>query len=347
MRNVIISIIEQSRYYPSGDNAQPFEFKISDNQLEIKHVEERAVHAFNPNNISSKLTLGLLLESIAIAANQYQLSFKCEISSNQVDANLTFFKNELLKQDPLCIYQKSRITDRRPYNMEIDLEPIKNLISADDKIQPKNVYLQKNNLEKELVNFFVKADNIMCTWKKAFFNIAKYIRFDKSDILKIGLSPENLGLNKADVLAIKLLTHFPFLFDIFNKLGFLTLSGKKHTLRLLHCSPAFLLVSMNENDLTQAGRQIMRIWILLCANGYSLQPLSASVLAPYTYYSGNADSFPFKFKSFYEVNKNYLKSIFGVDNSQQPIFLFRIGKVQTSFPENMKISRLDVDKLVS
>ncbi|MCB0391190.1 MAG: hypothetical protein KDD58_07860 [Bdellovibrionales bacterium] len=348
MKDLILKIIDESRFYPSGDNAQPFNFKIEDQLLYIKHCENRALHAFNPHNVSSKITLGCLLEAIKISASKYNLSFNLELMNDNLDAKLIFSKNNHISPDSLSHSVHLRKTDRRPYNLNCNLQEIEQIIYSEDHLLKSSVSILENKNLASLKSYLIEADKIIWTWSRAFRDIGKTIKFDSKGIIKIGLSTQNLGLKSSEIFATKILVKFPLIYKILNKIGLMSLISKTNTLKSFNSSPAFLLVSMKSNeDLIQAGRNIYRVWTLLCANGYSLQPMSAAVLTPYCYKIGVATEFPQYFKDFYEENINTLANIFHLDKSQVPIFLFRIGKVETVMPKQMEISRIDIEDLIA
>ncbi|MCB0355989.1 MAG: hypothetical protein KDD40_03225 [Bdellovibrionales bacterium] len=347
MRNVICEILEKCRFYPSGDNCQPFNFKIHDDSLEIIHVEDRAAHSFNPKNISSKLTLGFLLEAISIVASEYQLQYFVDIKENGVDATINFFPVKNLITDPLSPYVKNRITDRRLYDTELNWQHLKNLIYNNNALQPKNIYLLKNEQQTELKDYLIEADKIVWLWSQAFFDITKMIKFNEQSIVKLGLSPKNIGLKPSDVLATKIMVRFRPLYYILKTLGFLSVVSKNNTLKTLDHSPAFILITLRNKDLASTGRDIYRLWTLLCAQGYSLQPMSAAVLPPYCFFNGAGNDIPTKFQDFYAEHQWTLNKLFKVNKSQTPIFMFRVGRVNQSFPPENSISRLDLKDLAA
>jgi len=82
--NIAEQVIDYARWAPSGDNTQPWLFKLlSKHQFIIEATDTRAHCMYDLDGHSSHLAHGILLETIDIAANQ--LSYEVDFSIN--DAN--------------------------------------------------------------------------------------------------------------------------------------------------------------------------------------------------------------------------------------------------------------------
>jgi hypothetical protein len=63
----IQEIVAQAMFSPSGDNSQPWIFQWDGTTLNVIHQESRASHPLNPAGIASMISVGCVLETIAIA----------------------------------------------------------------------------------------------------------------------------------------------------------------------------------------------------------------------------------------------------------------------------------------
>ncbi|MFC3374318.1 nitroreductase family protein [Rugamonas sp. CCM 8940] len=68
-------ILELARWAPSGDNSQPWRFEIIDARRLVVHGHDtRAYCVYDLDGHPSQMSLGALLETMALAAGTYQLS---------------------------------------------------------------------------------------------------------------------------------------------------------------------------------------------------------------------------------------------------------------------------------
>ena len=125
MREKILKLLDDARWYPSGDNAQPFDFVIGRDEFSVHHVKERGKHVFNIKNSSSMMALGALLELLEIAASRMKLRLDVEIMPSQLDARVHVVEDETIAIDNLAAKAHLRLTDRRPYNLDIDMPALK------------------------------------------------------------------------------------------------------------------------------------------------------------------------------------------------------------------------------
>ncbi|KAB8045442.1 molybdopterin biosynthesis protein MoeY [Janthinobacterium aquaticum] len=115
---VLASILEQARWAPSGDNTQPWRFEIVGPRRVVVHGFDTRSHCvYDLDGHPSQLSLGALLESMALAASSHGLHMEAQRRTGLPDATPTFELRFVdapgLIPDPLAAYLLARSVQRR------------------------------------------------------------------------------------------------------------------------------------------------------------------------------------------------------------------------------------------
>lgn len=117
--SVMWQILDLARWAPSGDNTQPWRFEIVDDLHVVVHGFDTRDHCvYDLNGHPSQLSLGALLETMAIAASGHGLAMHAERRASLPDTTPTFdvrFEASASVQiDPLVSSITKRSVQRRP-----------------------------------------------------------------------------------------------------------------------------------------------------------------------------------------------------------------------------------------
>jgi nitroreductase len=112
------AILEQARWAPSGDNTQPWRFEIAGPREVVVHgFDTRAHCVYDLDGHPSQLSLGALLESMALAASSYGLRMEARRRGGMPDTVPTFDVRLVdvpdLPPDPLAAFLPRRSVQRR------------------------------------------------------------------------------------------------------------------------------------------------------------------------------------------------------------------------------------------
>ncbi len=112
-------ILNMARWAPSGDNSQPWRFKIiSDDCFEIHAQLDTGLSVYNyGDGEPTWLALGMLQETADLAAGEegYSLSWEQNISENSAVFTAKMLPSDMAMQDMLSRQIPIRSVDRRPY----------------------------------------------------------------------------------------------------------------------------------------------------------------------------------------------------------------------------------------
>ncbi|MBA3598069.1 MAG: nitroreductase family protein [Methylibium sp.] len=117
-RTTLKRILDIARWAPSGDNTQPWRFEIVDSNSVVVHgFDTRQDCVYDLQGRASQLSIGALLETIAIAASTYGLRVDAQRRGDAPDAQPTFdvkFSTDTeIMEDPLVPFITERSVQRR------------------------------------------------------------------------------------------------------------------------------------------------------------------------------------------------------------------------------------------
>jgi nitroreductase len=111
-------ILELARWAPSGDNTQPWRFEILDARRLVVHGHDTRDHCvYDLDGHPSQISIGALLETMAIAASTFQLKMRAmrhlESPDNRPTISVEFAPAPGLEPDPLADAILPRSVQRR------------------------------------------------------------------------------------------------------------------------------------------------------------------------------------------------------------------------------------------
>jgi nitroreductase len=112
-------ILELARWAPSGDNTQPWRFEILDARRLVVHGRDTRDHCvYDLDGHPSQISLGALLETMAIAASTFGLAMRATRHLEAPEARPTFAVDFVAapghEADPLADFILPRSVQRRP-----------------------------------------------------------------------------------------------------------------------------------------------------------------------------------------------------------------------------------------
>ncbi|MDN2709290.1 nitroreductase family protein [Janthinobacterium sp. SUN118] len=115
---ILENILDQARWAPSGDNTQPWRFEIVEARHVVVHGFDTRSHCvYDLDGHPSQLSLGALLESLALAASSHGLRMEARRRLSMPDTLPTFDVHLLdspgMLPDPLAAFLPRRSVQRR------------------------------------------------------------------------------------------------------------------------------------------------------------------------------------------------------------------------------------------
>ena len=278
----IADILQLARWAPSGDNTQPWRFEIIDERHLVIHAFDTRDHCvYDLDGHPSQISLGALLETLAIAASAHGMRADFRRCPESQDAHPDYFVELLsdgqLLTDPLLPHIKHRSVHRRPLHTIPLTEPQKQALqSAVGKFYTVRWFeggAQRWRLAKLMFDnaklrltlpeaYRVHRDII--EWKARFSE-------DKVPDQALGLDAVTLKLMRWVMVSWQRVNFFNTYFagHLVPRLEMDLLPGllcAAHFVILAHKAPATI------DDYVAAGRAVQRFWLTATSLGLGLQP---------------------------------------------------------------------------
>lgn len=353
-KKIISEIVRLANQVPTGDNCQPFRFKWDGKKLEISVINTIARHHYNFKNCAVLFSLGMLLESINIASKHFQLetSSTLNLTENPESsecATLHFKKHPSVERDNLFDAIDKRVTDRRRYQGgKFETAFNEQLNEETERFARSNAYLS-DQVDKELFDYIAACDSYSWLTQEAHQDIFGWIRYSSKETeqTRDGMPWESLAISYLDSRLLKISQNYKVA-KLIIKLGGLS-KMKKMTKKLIDSSAGLCCVttkSMNLEDLTEAGRLTMRLWLLLTKMEWGVQPLALNSLFVFSFMlEPDSKHFNLDFHDLFNSGHSVLRSAFSIPENEYPCWVFRTG-FSPAYPDKMRTPRLPVERIL-
>jgi sulfur-carrier protein adenylyltransferase/sulfurtransferase len=332
----ISQIAQRALRSPSGDNCQPWRLGWrglggSGLEIDIHHDEKRGRHSLNVHNHASYLALGMLLESVRIAASDFGLSTSWVTPLEGGDlghwATLRLVPEELAP-DPLGPALTRRWTERRPFRKGTLDDALRTACLA-EVARFGSARLRFGSLEGELREYLVQAETLVWShpnWQRDLMAWIRFSRREEQSTLD-GMPWRTLGINRAVSWVLKACRNYKVQ-QIMNRLGFLSTARRQVAQQLDSASALFALTTRGEGPeaLVEVGAAAQRVWLRLNQSGFGVQPLTLSSLLPYSLRSGAPEAAPSpRAEQVLRRGTRILPAAFGLAADEQVVWVFRTG----------------------
>ncbi len=347
-KDAIQKILEAGAQAPSGDNSQPWKFKISNNTVFVYNIPDRDNPILNIHQSGSYVAHGGLVENIAIAAEAMGYESIITPFPDGDDKDVT----ARIKLTPAMPAQNSlftaiwdRHTNRKRYqekfltesqrdeilNMptEMGLESAVRMILIEDKEKRIIVGKAVASIEKVIL----ENQNLH---RLLFKDVVWDDKEEKRECA--GLYINTMEFNALQKLLFRFARHWK-LMKIGIAIGFPKLivndDSKKYA-----SGAAIVIATMKDNSPLSyftAGRVFQRSWLNITSWGLALQPITALFFAKQRLLSGDVSTFSSEHAKIIEENYEIVRDIFGV--GQETIAM--LGRIGYSAPASARSSRKD------
>ncbi len=354
-------LLEKCLNYVSGDNAQPFRFKItSTNEFEIYHDTNVAKHRLNSTHMASFIGLGTLLELVSLQALNSGYEIKIESFLQQsvpVDGVIKWAKIELVKSEELISTEEKKLlgaisqrcVNRCQYSQEeLSKECVQWLVLEASK-NSNLIFNFEHKLSPEFENIVLEIEEEAWRDLETANDVLKWIRFGKrsAELTRDGLVWESLGLSIFQKPFLRLLCKYPALYKILAKAG-ATKENRNSLKKLIQHSGGFGWFSLAKHSpelAVEAGRTIFRLWLHLTDQGYSYQPMTLVALPAFSHnFKKLPSNWPPKLSSLYTKAIEIFRRDTKIDPRFTSIWGFRTGKAE-ALPENARSLRKYIDSV--
>lgn len=334
MNEDIIKIIKAGTMAPSGDNCQPWMFKIDKEIIEIYNVPERDQSLYNFRQNASMIAFGAVLENMNIMAND--LGFNLQISLLPDVNNVNLVARCILKtasekiNDYLVNSIYKRVTNRKPYrNTLLNKEQVDNILLSTKELNGCDIKMVCDQEEKKSLAKFLSNNEKVVLENQGLHNfLFDHIRWSEEEERqkKDGFYIKTLELGVPETFAFKLLRYWSIA-KFLNKFGIASKVASENAKIYKHSAAfiAFVMPDNNSENFIAAGRLMQRTWLKITSMNMSGQLLTGVTFIHQRILANAVDMFTDEQIKLIENSYKEVEKKFGI-NSGTIALILRIGE---------------------
>lgn len=342
MENHLKQIFEAALRSPSGDNCQPFRFKVIDsNTIQIFHVYAVAKHFFNSNQFASLIALGSVIETIFIEARGLgyipTVDLTADLGSHldQMSwATIKLTKTSMPLTESLIGAFETRWTNRAKFRNDLlPLNVIENCKKQASLGSTEIELFYEKPSNKEFIRYLQLTEFVIWAHQAAANDLLKMLRFPgrkENDKPVDGIASHELGITSIETLIMRLLHNYPSLLRVLFFFGFKPIACHV-TKKNYSKSGGIIAFSTKSNTnlkkvAVETGRAAMRVWLYLNQQGYVLQPLTGGSMLCFQHHNNYLTSpINSNYKNIFSKGQSIWRKFFNIPETNQVVWSLRVG----------------------
>ncbi len=330
MREQIIKILNKAVLAPSGDNSQPWKFKIDENSIQVWLIPNADDSVYNFQERGSFISVGAVIENIVQLADSDGLSVDLKMFPNPAElyhlATINLANGE--RKPSLGSYIEARTTNRKTYKPEkIKINDREELLKTPVSEVSQFQLLEEPEKIVKMAEYLSNNERLMLENYHIHQKLFSFIRWTSEEEQKTqtGLYIKTLELQPPQEKAFKLFSKWPVI-NFFNIFSIAKLVSND-TQKLYASTPAYGMLTINDYsslNLVNVGRVLQRIWLTATKLGLSLQPVAAILYLAQRINAGDKALFTQNQAEIILESETKIKEAFNLQGSK-PAMMFRIG----------------------
>lgn len=331
MKEDFIKIITDGVTAPSGENCQPWKFKVSGSTVSVFNIPERDQSLYNSRQKGSYVSHGALIENIIISARVHGYIATVDLfpnKDNHTHVATILLKEGIKESDPLYESMDKRCTNRKSFSGEKLTEYQKNELTrsaffADTRL----VLMDDDSVLASLGSALALNEQILFENKKIHDFFYDHIIWDKKDegnaggffIDTLEFLPHQLG-------AVKLFKNWKILSLLNRVVGVARKISQENGEKYATSGTlgAIVMTSTAKEGWVNAGRSVQRMWLTATKLGLSVHPCNGTIYCMEQINDGGKNNFSEKHSTL--ITQAYQDIAKGFTISEGTIgFVFRIG----------------------
>ncbi|MBJ7314372.1 nitroreductase family protein [Rugamonas sp. CCM 8940] len=340
-------ILELARWAPSGDNSQPWRFEIIDARRLVVHGHDtRAYCVYDLDGHPSQMSLGALLETMALAAGTYQLSMSVRRRHDSPDSRPTFdvafMPAPEASADPLAEFIVQRCVQRRPLRTRPLTPTEKTTLAQTLPAGYRLVWHERPGQRLALAALLYRNAGLRLRMPEAYPTHRAVIEWNV-DTSEDRIPDRALGVDPLTRHMMRWVMQSWRRVEFCNTwlAGTVAPRLQMDLLPALACAAHFLLLApqrpLSIDDYVAAGRAMQRFWLTATALGLQLQPqMTPLIFARYL-----REQRPFTANATLQARAAALalraERLFGRHDWEHAVFMGRIGAGRTAEARSLRL----------
>lgn len=281
--DIIKKIISAGVCAPSGDNSQPWRFRVKGDIIESYNLPEKDNPIFNYKQRGSHVAHGALLENMIIAAAEFGYTTKVDLfpdATNPSFISRLTLKKDVVDKDILYSSISKRSINRKKYSDTLlTSDQKKNLLDTVQEIGGGKIYLVDDPEKKKIFGTAVSQNETVMLENEHLHNyFFRDVRWTEKEELehKNGLYLKTMELPPPAVLIFKILSNWKRAV-LLNKIGISKFIAKQNAVGYSSGSVVGLITVSSlgtPEEFILAGRLMERLWLKAGKLGLSFHPIT-------------------------------------------------------------------------
>ena len=328
-------ILQAAVHAPSGDNCQPWRFRVQDSRISLFLRPESDQSLFNVEQYASFIACGAAVENMRLAATRYgfdgQISYfprsKDPLRVADVD-----FKAAARDEDPLQRFIPERHTNRTAYDGRAIEPDVLAAMAAQCRQFPGTELelITDRDCRRDVARLVWQADRIRLENRQLHTHFMQMVRFsaDRAWAQRDGLPLANLEAGQGGNLFLRLTRSWPVM-NACNHLGASRMIARISYNGILSASAVGILKCRDHQPASflEGGRALQRVWLAATRAGFDFQPMTAITLFWLRWQLGAGEAFPERQQHQLEAVWPAYERLLGGRQSacKGHVMLFRVG----------------------
>lgn len=334
-RRIIEEILELARWAPSGDNTQPWRFElVNDSRLVVHGFDTRDHCVYDLDGHPSQISIGALLETIAIAATRYGLRTEIVRRRDAPESRPTFdlhFAGDIAtKADPLAAQIPLRSVQRRPMRLQRLTSSQKMALEAAVAPSHRIAWLEGTATKLKTARLMYANARLRLTMPEAYLvhrDIIEWgVRFSEERV-----PDQALGVDPLTARLMRWIMVDWHRVAFFNRFlaGTVAPRIQMDYMPSLFCAGHFVITAAQAandiDDYIAAGRVMQRFWLTLTSLGLTMQPEMTPLIFGRYAREGRQFSKTAGMQEQAQELAQGLTALIGTRDSRLAVFMGRIG----------------------
>jgi nitroreductase len=343
-RATIEHILDIAVQAPSGDNSQPWQFKIEDDSILLLNVPGKDATLYNFEERGSFLAHGALIENICIVAPKLGFNVTVELLPpiENCTARLSLSSTPPV-EDILAANISKRCTNRKPYNPKRPFEETdKNALDASIVSAPEvSLYYAAKDRVNELSQIVGLNEQLLFENQPLHDFLFGMIRWSREEER---ISPGLYVKTMEFPLPLEILMRFVFsnfsVVEQLNKIG-LSKFVRQQSTQVYEATSAFFALSIKNTtsaDYMKAGRMVQRFWLTAEMRGVNVQPVTGIPYLAERIRAGAGEAFSKEEQDLILDADKRISDVFKVKSGEKIAMLFRVGYGSNPETRSMKFA---------
>ena len=335
MREIIESVLSEAVWAPSGDNSQPWKFRVRDASVDVINVRIKDTSSYNYEQRASYLALGALIENVRVlcAARGFEAQLRL-FPDGTTDTVARLMITKATQADKredasLASCVRTRASNRRPYDLEMVPSSTLDMLAADGR---------KRGVEFRYITDRVKIgtvaraasinERVVLENRDLHAFLFEHVTWNaRDDAERHGFYIDTFEFKAPQRLAFKLFSFWPLL-RLFNTVGASRMVAKE-TEKSYRTAAAYcalvLPLPVPAEGYVRSGMALQRIWLRATSKTVALQITTGTPLLAQRVRDGDAGSLSRVHQKMLIGASESMEEAFGVRGNERLMCVFRTG----------------------